>query len=335
MACEKCGSDWVTKSGKDCNRCPHCDKLQRCLAKKDGRWVDPVQEKNCDVCGVAFECVGLDQIRRRKTCDSLQCKQSKKKAKNKRQRERRQSGIQATRQKPKRPRFCQRCGERLTKSHQKAYCSKACAGLDARERKRPVVGKTIAERLAFDLGSWFWAWDRERVKSLNAFINKPCNKCETCGQQCGDCIARFCSNECKYRWRGVRPCRDCGVDVQDAPAISPVTCKACKSRRRKEVRFKEARKYRTRCRKYGGFYNSKCKRKDVLERDDYVCHLCNRKCRKAGDPNHPRAATVDHHPIPLSKGGDHDWHNVRCACRRCNSRKGNAWGGQKRLALRD
>jgi hypothetical protein len=26
---------------------------------------------------------------------------------------------------------------------------------------------------------------------------------------------------------------------------------------------------------------------------------------------------------------------VRCACRRCNSRKGNAWGGQKRLALRD
>jgi 5-methylcytosine-specific restriction endonuclease McrA len=48
----------------------------------------------------------------------------------------------------------------------------------------------------------------------------------------------------------------------------------------------------------------------------------------------PLSATVDHHPIPLSKGGDHDWHNVRCACKRCNELKGNKWNGQMRLKLR-
>jgi 5-methylcytosine-specific restriction endonuclease McrA len=36
----------------------------------------------------------------------------------------------------------------------------------------------------------------------------------------------------------------------------------------------------------------------------------------------------------LSKGGDHDWHNVRCACRQCNSRKSDAWDGQRRLPMR-
>jgi 5-methylcytosine-specific restriction endonuclease McrA len=44
-------------------------------------------------------------------------------------------------------------------------------------------------------------------------------------------------------------------------------------------------------------------------------------------------ATVDHHPIPLSKGGDHDWHNVRCAHRKCNSEKRDRWDGQRRLAF--
>jgi 5-methylcytosine-specific restriction endonuclease McrA len=49
--------------------------------------------------------------------------------------------------------------------------------------------------------------------------------------------------------------------------------------------------------------------------------------------NHPMEATVDHYPIPLSKGGDHDWHNVKCAHRKCNSERGNKWDGQRRLAF--
>jgi 5-methylcytosine-specific restriction endonuclease McrA len=49
--------------------------------------------------------------------------------------------------------------------------------------------------------------------------------------------------------------------------------------------------------------------------------------------HHPRAATVDHFPVPLSRGGDHDWDNVRCACRKCNCEKGAQWDKQTRMRL--
>jgi 5-methylcytosine-specific restriction endonuclease McrA len=64
-----------------------------------------------------------------------------------------------------------------------------------------------------------------------------------------------------------------------------------------------------------------------------VCHICRKKTHKIYSSHDPLSATVDHHPIPLSKGGDHDWHNVRCACKRCNELKGNKWDGQRRLSL--
>jgi 5-methylcytosine-specific restriction endonuclease McrA len=30
------------------------------------------------------------------------------------------------------------------------------------------------------------------------------------------------------------------------------------------------------------------------------------------------------HIVPVSKGGQHSWTNVVCACKRCNNRKGNS-----------
>jgi 5-methylcytosine-specific restriction endonuclease McrA len=71
----------------------------------------------------------------------------------------------------------------------------------------------------------------------------------------------------------------------------------------------------------------------VFKRDGYVCHLCGKNTHRVFSHHDPLSATVDHHPIPLSKGGDHDWHNVRCACKRCNELKGNKWDGQVRLKL--
>jgi 5-methylcytosine-specific restriction endonuclease McrA len=52
----------------------------------------------------------------------------------------------------------------------------------------------------------------------------------------------------------------------------------------------------------------------VAERDGWTCYLCGCEVTQ-------RTYTMDH-VIPVSRGGLHEWGNLRCACRRCNSRKG-------------
>lgn len=62
----------------------------------------------------------------------------------------------------------------------------------------------------------------------------------------------------------------------------------------------------------------------LYERDGGRCYICGRECEWddakvingvfiAGD----RYPSVEH-VVPLSKGGEHSWENVRLACRRCN-----------------
>ncbi len=58
----------------------------------------------------------------------------------------------------------------------------------------------------------------------------------------------------------------------------------------------------------------------VFERDGWTCYLCNRPVGLEVDIFHPDSPTVDH-VVPLTKGGAHALHNVRCAHLGCNSRK--------------
>lgn len=80
---------------------------------------------------------------------------------------------------------------------------------------------------------------------------------------------------------------------------------------------------RSRCRKYGVFYDPKVTAKAVIERDGGICQICHKKCdendRSWGSLG-PKFPTVDH-IIPLAKGGTHTWGNVQCACALCNSYK--------------
>ena len=41
MACQGCGSGWLTQRGKDCTSCPYCCRLSRCNERKRGRWDGP------------------------------------------------------------------------------------------------------------------------------------------------------------------------------------------------------------------------------------------------------------------------------------------------------
>lgn len=58
----------------------------------------------------------------------------------------------------------------------------------------------------------------------------------------------------------------------------------------------------------------------LFERDNWMCHLCDRRInRRLRLPNW-WAATIDH-VIPLSKGGTHTWDNVRASHAYCNFKK--------------
>jgi 5-methylcytosine-specific restriction endonuclease McrA len=61
----------------------------------------------------------------------------------------------------------------------------------------------------------------------------------------------------------------------------------------------------------------------IYERDKGICYLCGNLTYKEYE-NRPanQRATIDH-IIPVSKGGNHTFENVRIACWRCNSIKGN------------
>lgn len=155
--------------------------------------------------------------------------------------------------------------------------------------------------------------------------------CENCGCPCNDGASRFCSYACNKAWRGPRSCK-CGTVVENVSAHSRPSCKACKAESRRQHRRMYG-SYKRRCRTYGGHFNADVKPKKVFVRDGWRCHLCGKKTHKVFCVDDQQSATVDHHPIPLSKGGDHDWHNVKCACFGCNTRKGSKWDKQTRMRL--
>ena len=336
MACKRCGSDWRNKAGKDCPTCPNCCKQQRCRAKKEGLWTDPEQVKQCKECGSDFVAVGLFQIEKQTCCRSPDCQKQRKRRSVATWCAKKKSG-QPTNSTHKQDRGgCARCQKPL-RFQQAKYCSRLCAGLDTREYRRPCNGKSVSERVALDFANWCMDWERQRPKP--APVKEPTPPCRFCSSPTASESQTFCSLECAAAWRGDRVCR-CGSIAKQSSGVGPARCQDCrkqaklKARRKSRKLRKNNGNYRRSCRKYGGHFNSKCKRADVLARDNYVCHVCKKKCNpKRLSYGDPRAATLDHHPVPLSKGGDHDWHNVRCACMKCNSLKSNSWDGQRRMSF--
>jgi hypothetical protein len=334
MACKKCGSDWVTATGKDCKTCPHCSKRQRHEARIQGRWFEPTLQKACVECGCEFTAVGLQEIQGRVLCHNPECKKSRRKKLKDAGNARRAAGVFVLPRGPKEKRCCKfsRCGKELIRRDQKDYCDRVCyfAAIDAGEQQ--FRGRLRDSWAA--LADWAYTWDvrpGERPKGHDHKLYIPRPACEICGNECNHRDARFCSSECKKKWRGSRQCK-CGSVVENAKAYGRVHCIACKKESRR-IRRRMYGCYRRRCKTYGGHFNKEVRPKKVFERDGWICHLCNCKTHKVFANDDALSATVDHHPIPLSKGGDHDWHNVRCACKQCNELKGNKWDGQLMFRL--
>lgn len=229
------------------------------------------------------------------------------------------------------PRYCHWCGKPIKREgggkDAKKYCCKPCYFDAVRAGDQQFKGRRHDAWAAFV--DWSHEWDGQRPKPRKPRPRKERASCKTCGKEVNKGASRFCSYACTKAWRGERRCR-CGAVVSDCSAFGRPSCKGCK-RESARIHKRLYGCYRRRCRTYGGHFNSGVKPKDIFARDRWRCHVCNRKTRKFYRNGDPLSATVDHHPIPLSKGGDHDWHNVRCACKRCNELKGNKWNGQRRL----
>lgn len=61
------------------------------------------------------------------------------------------------------------------------------------------------------------------------------------------------------------------------------------------------------------YFTNPEKRKEIFERDKYICHYCGEKVT-------PENATLDH-LIPQHKGGEHTKENLKTSCLICNSIK--------------
>jgi hypothetical protein len=231
--------------------------------------------------------------------------------------------------------YCQRCGKLITRKPRKRdackYCGKPCYFAAVNAGEQQFKGRVHDGWAGFV--DWAYEWESQRPKPRKVRPSKPRPLCQHCGKNPCHMRGRFCSYACNRSWRGPRVCA-CGKVVPDATAFGKAPyCIACK-RESRRVQRRMYGSYRKRCRTYGGYFNTAVKPSSVFARDGWRCHICKKKTHRVFRVDDMRSATVDHHPIPLSKGGDHDWHNVKCACFGCNTRKSNRWDGQRRLAFR-
>jgi len=355
MSCRKCGSSWKTLRGKDCASCPHCCKLARCKARKNGLWVEPEAVKECVRCGCEFRTVGLHAIAKVKLCVACRplaqregrlryCREYKKK---------KQAGLIPDRVQRTTP-FCKWCkGEiRPGTTRARKYCCTKCffdardaglqqwdrASINEAARKRPSNSSEspwlyVPAEGQRNFASFLW-----RLKRFTAAATARVRDCKECGRPCQGKDSGHCSEKCLLKHLATVPCVDCKELFHRDGKRKAKRCQRCVRRRSSRRRNRLVSNHRKRCRKNGVPFDPSIKSKDVFARDNYVCHICKKKTllvfTKRGRVVDPRSPTLDHHPYPLSAGVlGHTWDNVRCACFDCNWKKGAQWSGQLPLPL--
>lgn len=252
------------------------------------------------------------------------------------------------------PATCFKCGKEFRRNStmnykrgRPKYCSRDCSFAALRDgERRTGKAKVCLPRLTRRLIAWFDGWENDSIRP-----GPKTGRCECCkkGFYRKKAKQKYCSTICRNlapkseqiaRPRVVTCCH-CGKKaVKKRKGNHTWACFKCRqqtirrSRKTQSLKRRGSERFRTRCRKFGGFFNPRCKAQDIYTADRYKCQQCGRTVvHDKTNWNRQDAATVDHHPVPLSRGGDHDWHNVRTCCRRCNTKKGNDWDRQRLLTF--
>ena len=200
------------------------------------------------------------------------------------------------------PKFCEEC--RFAKRLQRQRLSE-----EAVERRRLEVERRRLEREALP---------RPLCKLCLSIVPVP--RQSYCSQKCQRMLENHYRHYGPDLWRVLPLCKRCGLvkGVNQNPGY----CRECSVIVKKEA--KRRQRMSGNDPKRTEFYRSgdKITRKGVLDRTGYRCHLCKRRVRLTGNPNHALYFQVDH-IIPRSKGGTHTWDNVATCCRSCNGKKGD------------
>ncbi len=199
----------------------------------------------------------------------------------------------------------------LTEGHK--YCSKECYYAQKADRAKLVYSKVFFNTCVVCASRWVSkrktsAWcsvecGKEQARRLGREYHRI-NQLKIVAQRqevsCAECkglfvpshgSAKYCSQRCSDR---AIKCRGSNADRAKAKGLDR------------------------------GYFNER----RILVRDKWTCKLCGIKTpEKLRGKNLPNSPEIDH-IIPLSQGGVHRQHNLQCACRKCNGKKGSKPLGQ-------
>lgn len=184
----------------------------------------------------------------------------------------------------------------------------------------------------------------DNIASRNRLYCGEClaklNTCDVYFKKCNNCGKLFTA-----RWKNILYCNDeCfKFHRRESGLARPInrTCVVCK----KEYIFERGKNFDSYCSTSCRNVIKKIRRREskrrrkarmkttiisifrdvdifIRDRDRYRCHLCGKKLNRKNRVPHPMAPTIDH-IIPISCGGTHTRRNVKCACFKCNAKKGN------------
>lgn len=278
--------------------------------------------KPCAYCGKTF----IPHDRRRIFC-SKRCKEIA---------SRKKRGIKCNLSAEPFHKVCKACGKPFDSFREaQVTCSPECAEIYHPKSKGIKNDKPVGEWVNRLHGDKFefvrWAQNRRgllRCKECGNMIERATSTIRAKGIECEFCKEQKQLQEARRKMacffnalakaRTPKVCAVCGDEFY-SPYSNQMYC----SSRCKHMVKRRNNKFRTRCRKYGVYYDPNVKRADVIKRDGGVCQICGKMC----DPNDrrwgtfgPDSPTVDH-IIPLARGGAHTWNNVQCVCAICNSYK--------------
>lgn len=211
--------------------------------------------------------------------------------------------------------LCHACGSPLS-GRAKKWCSEACRLRKYREDNPNYVLRQ-AEMAKEDTA--------RRTAERNAA--DPLPRCECCGEELANRRkgVKFCKRtaECRRASRMVSLSRSpvCSVEDCGRQSIARGLCgshasaawRAANPERRGDAW------HAYRARKMDAFVED-VSRGVVLDRDNWVCHICGDKIPKDSVWPASDYGTMDH-VVPLKKGGQHSYANVKAAHNLCNSTK--------------
>jgi len=211
---------------------------------------------------------------------------------------------------------CRSCGVGI---NSRSRCKKCLKIENEKTKKRQAKRK--AEGLCPRCGSetnGFLFCDRCLENRKKLLIKRKANNlCIICNKKtsgltmCDKCNteSREYQNKKRARLKDAGLCAVCGKETEGL-----TLCFKCLDSKRQAAGRRRVKKK--------GAFAERVSIEKVFFRDGGRCHICKRKLNLEVKYPNSRFSSIDH-IIPISKGGTHEYKNVKLACFECNVRKGN------------